>query len=214
MFSNQDYQRNNIAKKLGGLLPEIDPRVLWVDYIPGDALRNGTPLIAIGIDKTVKYVDISDLSPFKVVNRVLNAMDDYCLQVQFLNDRQVREIQEDLGNLALDRTEVASEALRLLRVSGFDSTICTRIAVKAVEKGILPSFFPDNKEVEITSDILRHFLRNNRTTFMDTQILTDFIKEELRERFVEKMPVIHPKEDLDIAKENLEEEQEDEYYFG
>ena len=185
-------QNNNIIRNLGHLLSQIDPRVRWTDYIPGTALKSGHSLVAIGKkDCSIRYVDISDycdrkdigilrddLSPFKLVNRVLNAMDDYHLETQFLTQKQLNYIKDDIANLAKDRATIAKQTADLLRFSNID---CFPIIFKAQELGIFPQFFPkDFKEEEITGDMLADFIENCRATFIDTQIIADLVEERIK----------------------------------
>lgn len=180
-FRKVDLQRNNIVKKLGFLLPQIDSRVIWADYIPGTAVKTGQSLVAIGIENgDIKYVDISKKSPFKLVNEVLNAMDDYCLEVQFLNSRQVSIIKEDIFLLAKNRAKIANETLIILRESTLTPKECADIVRKAQELGIFPDFFPaTNKPEGISIEMLEKFLKTTAATIIDTQILSDLVKEQI-----------------------------------
>lgn len=194
-FYLDDVERNTLVKKLGGLLPAIDPRIEWVDYVPGTAVKTNTPLVVVGYADKVRYVDVKGLSPFKMINEVMNALDDYHPQVQFLSERKLAVIEDDLERLAMDRMEVTDEALRILaRKTESDGkkryllskSDCSGITKLASEMEILPMFFPD-KEVLAGRNVLSEFLRHNRATFMDTQMLTDMLreKEKLRVRDLE-----------------------------
>lgn len=181
MIDTLDIKRNNISKKLAVLLPEIDPRVSWVEYIPRDALTTGQVLVAIGmINGCVKYIDVHKLSPFKLINKVMNAMDDYCPTVQFLNERQINAVSGDIALLAQDRAVVAKEALE--RIPELSDECCKRIVMKAQKDGVLPPFFPDNPDTYVTSKVLSDFLKSKEATFMDVQILSDLIKKELEKQ--------------------------------
>lgn len=187
-FTELDLHKNNIAKTLGKLLPEIDPNVSWADYIPGDALHTGTPLVAIGLQSgSVKYVDVSNKSPFKLVNEVLNAMDDYCLDVQFLNSRQVEEVAGDVALLAKDRAKVASETLEKLKHSKISMKECLAIVKEAQKLGVFPPFFPlTNGPNGIAPELLENFLKTNKATFVDTQILADLVDEQIKKNEITK----------------------------
>lgn len=180
-FKNSDLQRNNIVKKLGALLPQIDPRVKWTDYIPEAVIHTGDALVAIGMDNgCVKYINISGKSPFKLVNEVLNAMDDYRLDVQFLNARQMKEIEADINMLAKDRAKVAADILEMLEESHLSNSDCLSIVAKAQSAGIFPEFFPETEELKgVTIDILKKFLKTNAATFIDTQIISDLVIEQI-----------------------------------
>lgn len=191
-FSEIEIQNNNIVRNMGHLLSQIDPRVRWTDYIPADALHIGHSLVAIGMSNNkVKYVDVSeffdtrytackkmtkDLSPFKLVNRVLNAMDDYHLEVQFLTNHQLSFVTEDIAKLAKDRALIAKQTADILRYENVD---CAHIVYKAQELGIFPEFFPNQPDTEITGDMLADFIENCRATFIDTQIIAELVEEEL-----------------------------------
>ena len=104
-IDERDAKRNAIVKDMDSLLRKIDPRVTWIDYIPGKYISTNWDLVAIGVDSKVKYVDVTGKSPFKLVNEVLNAMDDFRLDVQFLNNRQFAFVEKDLSQLAKIRSE-------------------------------------------------------------------------------------------------------------
>lgn len=179
-FREIDLQRNAIVKKLGALLTQIDPRVKWADYVPGGVTKTGRPLMIIGTESGVKYVDVGNLSPFKLVNEVLNAMDDYCLDVQFLNERQCREIEGDIAMLAKDRARVADHTLSMLSES-IEEKDCLAIVRKAQEAEVFPQFFPLTEEPDgITTETIRKFLTTNSATFVDTQIIADLVEEQLK----------------------------------
>lgn len=194
-FKEIDLQRNNLTKKLGALLPQIDPKVCWVDYIPKDALKTGESLVAIGMKEgSVKYVNVTNKSPFKMINEVLNAMDDYHLEVQFLNARQMSIIADDIAILAKDRMKIANDTLAMLEENYFSEEDCLEIIIKAQNAGIFPDFFPETEnQVKVTSEMLERFLKTNQATFIDTQIISDLITEQLQ-----------------LHKENLEMEYDEE----
>lgn len=180
-FLETDDLRNRVTKELGGLLPTLDERILWTDYIPGSALRTNTPLVAIGYADKVRYVDVSHLSPFKMVNEVMNALDDYCPQVQFLSPRQVAVLQEDLDQLALDRTQVVSDALHMMQNPAVTIDDCCRIAKEASRIGIFPKYFPD-PDASASGNVILNFLRSRQATFMDAQMLTEMLTEVIKSR--------------------------------
>ena len=216
-FFEDDVQRNTLVKKLGGLLPTLDHSIEWVDYIPGTAVRTNTPLIVLGYADKVKYVNVKGLSPFKMVNEVMNALDDYCPQVQFMTPRQLREIQEDLERLAIDRTLVTKDTLAILESGKLTPKDCTYVAKTASEMEILPSFFPDEKAVA-DGKVLETFLKTSRATFMDTQMLADMLKEMDRKRIhsLESDLVDKKVHTLLNVNSELEEdfEEDDELEFG
>lgn len=184
-FKEGDVLRNEITKKLSGLLPTLDPKISWVDYVPGDALVTRTPLVAIGFGDGVKYVNVDGLSPFKMVNEVMNALDDYCLPVQFLGPRSLSVIQEDLERLAIDRTEVTANALSVMKSFLLKDEDFEEIIRNASEMGILPKYFPD-ENAKAKKEVLREFLKHSRATFMDTQTLAMELEEKLLSRIQEK----------------------------
>lgn len=183
-FKEIDLERNKIVKRLGSLLPQIDPRVKWADYIPADCITTGQSLIAIGLTNgRVKYVDTTNKSPFKLVNEVLNAMDDYCLTTMFLNDRQMSVIENDIASLAKDRAIVAHEAFRVLALHNFTKEDCLEIITKAQKAEVFPAFFPNTSPV-VDKKMIEKFLKGYQATFIDTQIITELIKKQA-EKYIE-----------------------------
>lgn len=191
-FEPEDIRRNSIAKQLGGLLPQIDTNVSWVDYVPAKALSIGHSLIAIGMkDGRVKYVDIHKRDPFHLVGTVLNAMDDYNLEIQFLNAKQMKEIEHDLSVLATDRLEMAAKGLLMLEeLSDEDKA---EIVNAAIDYKIFPNFFPNKtQDTSVLAPLIEKFIVTNSATLVDTQILFNLIcgkseeKKKSCENVVEK----------------------------
>ena len=176
-INEKDTHRNAIIKDMDSLLRKIDPRVSWTDYIPGKYLSTGWDLVAIGVGNTAKYVNVSDKSPFKLVNEVLNAMDDYRLDTQFLNNRQFAMIESDIMKLTKTRILLISNAKKLL--NDLSNEDCLNILYQAQEKGYLPRLYLEDIENYNGSEaknLLMKDLETNKATLLDTMAISELIE--------------------------------------
>lgn len=170
-ITRTDLQRNEIVKDLKVLLPKIDPRVKWVDYIPKAA---GLPfsVVAICVGNKVKYVDIFSESHFKMMKRVINAMDDYCFDVQFLTDSKVAMMKDALAMIAEQKTIVANRIVDIFQNEDIDISVFRKIT----------SILSPNTEV--TDSKLGKQLYANiwSATCIDLQSCMDLIEEHLKSK--------------------------------
>lgn len=170
-ITRTDMQRNEIAKDLRSLLPKIDPRVKWVDYIPEAA---GLPfsVIAICVGNRVKYVDIYSESHFKMMKRVINAMDDYCFDVQFLTDSKVSMINDTLAEIMERKTMVANWIVGCFNNEDIDISVFRQIT-----RVLLPG-------TEVEEDQIGKQLYANiwSATCIDLQTCVDLIENSTKEK--------------------------------
>lgn len=177
-ISQNDMKRNSIIKDMDELLRKIDPRVTWIDYIPGKYISTEWDLVAVGVGSKVKYVNVTGKSPFKLVNEVLNAMDDYRLDTQFLNSRQFALIEKDITKLAKIRALLIANANHLVQYLSNED--CKNILHNAQENGFLPHYSLEDLEKYDNSDPKKMLMKNMESynsTLLDTVAITKMVED-------------------------------------
>lgn len=177
-INERDAKRNAIVKDMDSLLRKIDSRVTWIDYIPGKYISTNWDLVAIGVDSKVKYVNVTGKSPFKLVNEVLNAMDDFRLDVQFLNNRQFAFIEKDISQLAKIRALLIANANQL--ITHLSKEDCVTILHNAQENGFLPRFYLEDLEKYDNSDPKKLLMQNFESynaTLLDTVAIAKMVED-------------------------------------
>lgn len=172
-----DTQRNLIIKEMDVLLRTIDPRVTWIDYIPGHFMNVEFDLAVIGVGNTAKYVDVTKKSSFKVVNEILNAMDDYRVDTQFLNNRQVAAIATNISDLSKNRVLLISNTNKIL--DNLTENDCSYILHNAQKEGYLTRFYLEDIECRTeysSKQLLLKEINSNKLTLIDTIALTKMIE--------------------------------------
>ena len=85
-----------MTEHLQPLLCLVDRNIQSLEYVN----INQKDLIKLNYENKARYIDVSNLDPFKVLNTVVSTMDDYNLHYLFLTDQQVYDIygitEEDL----------------------------------------------------------------------------------------------------------------------
>lgn len=177
-------QTNAIVKDLDILLRKIDKRVSWVDFIPQEmfddaAQKSGfaKDLVVIGYKNgQTKYADVSGEKPFNVVRDVCNALDDFCVEKQFMRVAQIASIQENLKKIASQRSENAAKALSLLEELSDDA--CLEIYDTAQILGYVPPSYPANTVQEKDAKkVLIDYLKTDGASFIDTLMLLQKTEE-------------------------------------
>lgn len=156
-----DIQRNEIVKELGRLLPKIDPRVSWAEYIPKSA-GLPFPVIVICIENKLKFVEILPESHFKMTKRIINAMDDYCFDVQFLTDSKSAFIKEAFAGILKRNMSLSSWITNWIRSGDIEDSV-----VKQIEK-IMSSGIESYVDLQVCAGLIRDALERKQTEMEDS----------------------------------------------
>lgn len=167
---SRKYQVNLVVKDLDRVLRKIDDRVRWADYIPAEYLSTGQDLVAIGMnDGRTKYVDITNESPFSIVGKVCNTLDDYQIDKQFLNDRQFALVKDDICHVAKKRHDLVTATIELLQYGELNDEACLEIYDHAQMIGAVPESFPANSvNEEDARQIIIDFLQTDASSITDS----------------------------------------------
>lgn len=186
MPSKTDIDKNKIIKDLGLLLPQLDNRVSWVDYIPRRKLSTNQDIVILGLKNgKVKYIDITGESHFDLVNKILNTMNDWNMENQFLNTRRAALIEPEIYRLSRQTSYLNNKILQALSNKEITNEECEDFVLKAQAYGVFPDFFIPNLSHEINVHTLSDFLKTNKSTFIDTELLSAIFENEL-ENHMEK----------------------------
>lgn len=186
MPSKTDIDKNKIIKDLGLLLPQLDNRVSWVDYIPRRKLSANQDIVILGLKNgKVKYIDITGESHFDLVNKILNTMNDWNMENQFLNTRRAALIEPEIYRLSRQTSYLNNKILQALSNKEITNEECEDFVLKAQAYGVFPDFFIPNLSHEINVHTLSDFLKTNKSTFIDTELLSAIFENEL-ENHMEK----------------------------
>lgn len=186
MPSKTDIDKNKIIKDLGLLLPQLDNRVSWVDYIPRRKLSTNQDIVILGLKNgKVKYIDITGESHFDLVNKILNTMNDWNMENQFLNTRKAALIEPEIYRLSRQTSYLNNKILQALSNKEITNEECEDFVLKAQAYGVFPDFFIPNLSHEINVHTLSDFLKTNKSTFIDTELLSAIFENEL-ENHMEK----------------------------
>ena len=186
MPSKTDIDKNKIIKDLGLLLPQLDSRVSWVDYIPRRKLSTNQDIVILGLKNgKVKYIDITGESHFDLVNKILNTMNDWNMENQFLNTRRAALIEPEIYRLSRQTSYWNNKILQALSNKEISNDECEDFVLKAQTYGVFPDFFIPNLSHEINVHTLSDFLKTNKSTFIDTELLSAIFENEL-ENHIEK----------------------------
>lgn len=188
MPSKTDIDKNKIIKDLGLLLPQLDSRVSWVDYIPRRKLSTNQDIVILGLKNgKVKYIDITGESHFDLVNKILNTMNDWNMENQFLNTKRTALIEPEIYRLSRQTSYLNNKILQALSNKEISNEECEDFVLKAQTYGVFPDFFIPNLSHEINVHTLSDFLKTNKSTFIDTELLSAIFENEL-ENHIEKEP--------------------------
>ena len=186
MPSKTDIDKNKIIKDLGLLLPQLDSRVSWVDYVPRRKLSTNQDIVILGLKNgKVKYIDITGESHFDLVNKILNTMNDWNMENQFLNTRRAALIEPEIYRLSRQTSYLNNKILQALSNKEITNEECEDFVLKAQAYGVFPDFFIPNLSHEINVHTLSDFLKTNKSTFIDTELLSAIFENEL-ENHMEK----------------------------
>ena len=186
MPSKTDIDKNKIIKDLGLLLPQLDSRVSWVDYVPRRKLSTNQDIVILGLKNgKVKYIDITGESHFDLVNKILNTMNDWNMENQFLNTRRAALIEPEIYRLSRQTSYLNNKILQALSNKEITNEECEDFVLKAQAYGVFPDFFIPNLSHEINVHTLSDFLKTNKSTFRDTELLSAIFENEL-ENHMEK----------------------------
>ena len=181
-----DIDKNKIIKDLGLLLPQLDSRVSWVDYVPRRKLSTNQDIVILGLKNgKVKYIDITGESHFDLVNKILNTMNDWNRENQFLNTRRAALIEPEIYRLSRQTSYLNNKILQALSNKEITNEECEDFVLKAQAYGVFPDFFIPNLSHEINVHTLSDFLKTNKSTFIDTELLSAIFENEL-ENHMEK----------------------------
>ena len=181
-----DIDKNKIIKDLGLLLPQLDSRVSWVDYVPRRKLSTNQDIVILGLKNgKVKYIDITGESHFDLVNKILNTMNDWNMENQFLNTRRAALIEPEIYRLSRQTSYLNNKILQALSNKEITNEECEDFVLKAQAYGVFPDFFIPNLSHEINVHTLSDFLKTNKSTFIDTELLSAIFENEL-ENHMEK----------------------------
>lgn len=86
-----NYQYTMIAKYLKPLLRIVDPDIQDLHYI----IKNNHHLYEFVYQDKSRYIDVSNLDPYKVLNTAINTIDHYNFYHMFLTEQQVNNIFND-----------------------------------------------------------------------------------------------------------------------
>ncbi len=91
------FQINQITKRLASLLPFIDDRIIWTDYLS----LSDEDLIAVGLrNGETKYACVTGLTSQEVPMHVIGCLDEVNFYKQFLTKRAVNSISEEISDYA------------------------------------------------------------------------------------------------------------------
>ena len=187
MPSKTDIDKNKIIKDLGLLLPQLDSRVSWVDYIPRRKLSTNQDIVILGLKNgKVKYIDITGESHFDLVNKILNTMNDWNMENQFLNTRRATLIEPEIYRLSRQTSYWNNKILQALSNKEISNEECEDFVLKAQTYGVFPDFFIPNLSHEINVHTLSDFLKTNKSTFIDTELLSAIFENELENHIKKK----------------------------
>lgn len=194
-MNEKDLQTNAIVKDLDILLRKIDKRVAWVDFIPKElfddiAKKNGSArdLVVIGYKNgQTKYTDVSGEEPFSVVRNVCNALDDFCVEKQFMRAAQITSIQDNLKKIASARTQNSAKIITLLHDLSDDA--CMEIYDSAQVLGYMPTSYPTNAvRVKDAKKVLSEYIKTDSSSFVDTILMlkkTEEMYEKEKEEYMQ-----------------------------
>ena len=194
-MNTKDLQINAIVKDLDVLLRKIDKRVAWVDFIPKElfdetAKSNGSArdLVVIGYKNgQTKYADVSGEEPFSVVRNVCNALDDFCVEKQFMRAAQLESIQENLKKIASSRTQNSAKIISILQDLSNES--CMEIYDSAQALGYIPASYPANAvKIKDAKKVLSEYMKTDSSSFVDTILMlkkTEEMYEKEKEEYMQ-----------------------------
>ena len=130
-----DKQLNKIAKSMAILLPEIDPKVSWVDFLP---LYSGTKLFAVGFKKgKVKYADVTNMCPFDAASHVMGCMEDENFGKQFLSERKIELLKDEIADFAKEASYKKDSSLEKVG-DEYSVTDAKKLINRCCKSGVLP----------------------------------------------------------------------------
>lgn len=187
MPSQYDINKNKIIKDLGLLLPQLDNRVSWVDYIPKRKLSTKQDIVILGLKNgKVKYIDITGESHFDLVNKILNTMNDWNMENQFLSTKKVTQIEPEIYKLSRQTSYLNNKILQALSNKEISDKECEDFVLKAQAYGVFPDFFIPNLSHDINAQTLSDFLKTNKATFIDTELLLALFENELEQHILKE----------------------------